>query len=81
MHEFFKGWKRKVGLVTLVMAGAFTVSWVRSFYHMDVYGLQLPSMTFCVMSNADGILFDHRTRWRSRDSDSDHLAKKYLECG
>ena len=30
MGEFFKGWRRKVGLVTLFMACLFMVGWVRS---------------------------------------------------
>jgi hypothetical protein len=30
MREFFRGWKRKVGCVTLVLAGLFAIGWVRS---------------------------------------------------
>jgi len=29
MREFFRSWKRKVGVATLVMAGLFAVGWVR----------------------------------------------------
>ena len=35
MREFFRGWKRKVGVVTLVMACAFTVGWIRSEFAID----------------------------------------------
>lgn len=28
MHAFFHGWRRKTGMVTLVMAGPFVVGWV-----------------------------------------------------
>lgn len=35
MREFFHGWQRKVGCVTLVMACVVTGSWVRSFYVLD----------------------------------------------
>ena len=30
MSEFFKGWRRQVGVVTLVMACVFAMGWVRS---------------------------------------------------
>jgi hypothetical protein len=36
MGEFFKGWRRKVGSLTLVLALVFMVGWVRSFYVSDV---------------------------------------------
>jgi len=35
MAEFFKGWRRKVGCVTLVMACVFTAGWFRSLSHED----------------------------------------------
>lgn len=31
MHDFFNGWRRKVGVATLVMACVFTAGWVRSY--------------------------------------------------
>jgi len=39
MGEFFRGWKRKTGCVTLVMALAFTGGWLRSLRHQDTFGL------------------------------------------
>ena len=39
MFDYFRGWKRKAGLVTLVMACAFAAGWVRSAFKSD---------TFCV---------------------------------
>jgi hypothetical protein len=36
MREFFRGWKRKVGVVTLLMALAFMGGWVRSFWICDL---------------------------------------------
>src|SRR5882757_6755381 len=30
MGEFFRGWRRKIGVVTLVMASVLTVGWTRS---------------------------------------------------
>ena len=35
MREFFKGWRRKIGCVALVMACAFLCGWVRSLYATD----------------------------------------------
>lgn len=32
MREFFKGWRRKLGVATLVMACVFAGAWVRSLY-------------------------------------------------
>lgn len=36
MREFFKGWRRKAGVVTLVMACALMVGWMRSRVRYDV---------------------------------------------
>jgi hypothetical protein len=35
MGEFFHGWKRNIGLVTLLMACVLAVGWVRSLYFTD----------------------------------------------
>lgn len=35
MREFFKGWRRKVGCVTLVMACVLTVGLLRSYYNQE----------------------------------------------
>jgi len=37
MREFFKGWRRTAGCVTLVMALAFLGGWVRSFHVVDTF--------------------------------------------
>jgi hypothetical protein len=37
MREFFKGWRRKAGCVTLVMALALGGLWVRSFSDYDFF--------------------------------------------
>jgi len=42
MGEFFKGWRRKIGVVALVMACVFIAGWVRSFSMMDF--MLLPSL-------------------------------------
>lgn len=35
MREFFRGWKRKTGLLTLLLACVFTAGWVRSLMVTD----------------------------------------------
>lgn len=35
MKEFFHGWRRKAGLVTLVMALILAVAWMRSYFFND----------------------------------------------
>ena len=35
MREFFRGWRRKVGVLTLVMALGFMAGWVRSSFSRD----------------------------------------------
>ena len=35
MREFFRGWRRKAGLVTLTMACVLTVAWMRSYVIHD----------------------------------------------
>jgi len=37
MGEFFRGWRRKVGVVTLAMALVFMVGWVRGHYIDDIF--------------------------------------------
>lgn len=39
MSEFFCGWRRKTGLVTLLMACVFMGLWVRSYQLIDMVGI------------------------------------------
>ena len=39
MGEFFQGWRRKIGCVTLVMAFVLVLGWIRSFYVEDFIDL------------------------------------------
>ena len=41
MGEFIKGWRRKTGVLTLLMACVFTVGWVRSCATLDVITVSL----------------------------------------
>lgn len=36
MRQFFQGWKRKVGVVTLVIACMFVAAWVRSSHKVEL---------------------------------------------
>jgi hypothetical protein len=47
MGDFFKGWRRKIGLLTLVMACVFAAGWVRSLSIHD--GVSIP-MDSCMYS-------------------------------
>ena len=40
MGEFFRGWRRKVGVVTLLIACALMAGWIRSLTHFE--GVSLP---------------------------------------
>ena len=37
MREFFRGWRRKVGLVTLILAAAISTAWCRSLMVRDQF--------------------------------------------
>ncbi len=39
MGEFFKGWRRKAGLVTLAMACVLMIGWMRSLAVTDVFSI------------------------------------------
>lgn len=47
MGEFFKGWRRKAGLVTLVMACVLMVGWMRSYASRDLLRVHVPYRYAC----------------------------------
>ena len=52
MREFFRGWRRKVGVVTLVMASLFAAGWVRSIMMLDIVIIPSgPFVTVTTISN------------------------------
>ena len=58
MREFFRPWRRKVGLVTLVMACVFAVGWIRSLTSTDAFQWNLKSFGFgAVSTNKSVALF------------------------
>lgn len=50
MGEFFKGWRRKIGVVTLLMACVAVGGWVRSRVRHDLVMIPWANETFCVES-------------------------------
>lgn len=58
MGEFFKPWRRRCGVVTLVMAYVFATGWVRSLSFFE--GITCPTgtrMAFGLISNNQHVLF------------------------
>jgi hypothetical protein len=53
MGEFFRGWRRKAGCITLVLACLVMYPWVRSLRYFDAYHIPVGSTTsVCIMSVA-----------------------------
>ena len=52
MREFFRGWRRKLGVVTLVIACGFAIGWARSLHVIDVIIFPTGSQTAIAVSTA-----------------------------
>jgi hypothetical protein len=69
MGEFFKPWRRKLGVVTLVLACVFTAGWVRSLSRVNYIGIFSGVRTSHTVISTHGIIgiqhFRHGTtnRW------------------
>lgn len=48
MSEYFRGWKRKAGLVVLAITIAFVSGWVRSMYRYDL--IKIPLAQFMMLT-------------------------------
>lgn len=57
MREFFKGWRRNVGCVTLAMACVLASLWFRSLSRKDGIGI-CPSQTFDIILASNNGYFD-----------------------
>ena len=58
MSEFFRGWKQKVGCITLVMAVVFFLGYIRGCLVSDEYEYRLNQTdSFYVYNSARGIGF------------------------
>ena len=60
MKEFFRGWRRKVGVVTLLMACVAMGGWVRSLYFIDSMAITLTKNRYSARSYRHQILWDHQ---------------------
>lgn len=61
MREFFRGWRRKVGCVTLVMALALTGAWIRSSLVQDEIYLLRPERVYAIQSSVGGIQWENHS--------------------
>jgi len=58
MREFVKGWRRKAGCVTLVMALAFTCLWVRTNVIVDRVHFTIGDRRHTIFSGLGGIIWE-----------------------
>lgn len=65
MNQFLKGWRRKVGVVTVAMACAFALGWVRSTTQADFLGAICDGTTAYSVVSTDGRLAFHATSFCS----------------
>ena len=67
MKEFFRGWRRKVGVVTLVMACVFMAGWMRSLTFNECVMIQFRKDWSDEFASSDSSLIwaCHRTRLAS----------------
>ena len=56
MGEFFKGWRRKFGVVTLVMACGFMLFWARSFDEGAIFWFRTSSHWWEFVGSMHGLL-------------------------
>ena len=70
MGEFFKPWRRKIGVFTLLIACAFMTGWIRSSVNFD--GIEIVSnKTKCMLSSIRG-----QIRWFYAHSDQARVEKR-----
>ena len=81
MRDFFRSWRRKVGVVTLVMACVLMAGWVRSFTFVE--GVAIPigikmsaslvsndsSLVWLTQDGGDFLMFPHFTSRRFSEID------------
>ena len=74
MIEFFRGWRRKIGLLTLLMASLFMAGWNRSLHIADSVDIQPPCFGNGLLHSHHGNLdfywksnspFRREHRWRT----------------
>jgi hypothetical protein len=59
MGEFFRGWRRKTGIVTLLLACVLGAAWIRSYDVFDFFEIGIENRRHCLGS------FNGNLNWRS----------------
>lgn len=67
MSEFFKGWRRKMGVMTLVMACVFAVLWARSQIICDMVSIHLHDVEYDLQSHFGLLVFTPSENSESTD--------------
>ena len=81
MYEFFRGWKRKSGTATLLMACFFLAGWIRSFQTVDYIKIQFPKSCCFLYSDEFGLSWSHHESLRSkRMLVWEHFPQFQIEC-
>ena len=57
MGEFFRGWRRKMGCATLVMASIFTAGWIRCQTIAEIGSIVIGEKRLFVLSVNDKVIF------------------------
>ena len=65
MAEFFRGWKRKVGMLTLLLACVFMAGWLRSPIVSDVLNIPTGKHSFIGLASSGGSLGWARCHFRN----------------
>ena len=94
MREFFHGWRRKAGLVTLVMALVFVAGWVRSLSVADEVATRINRTTLIASSLHGRVGLGHHVgdfprskmpRWNSSQVDTNGFERDFViqwkSCG
>ena len=58
MREFFKGWRRKAGVILLVMACVVTAVWIRSSIVVDFMHFEIGDRFYVVVSRRGVLAWD-----------------------
>lgn len=73
MHIFFYGWRRKAGVVALVMALALVCLWIRSGVAYCSTSLRLHGSQYTLFSHNGGVTF-----WHQKETDFGYKETEWL---
>lgn len=68
MFECFRGWKRKAGLLSLVVTCLFVAAWVRSMIVVDILGIVSETTSRVLVSGNHEFLWAHERNSQKRPS-------------